>query len=117
MRTLLLAFAGVMLVVAGVVLARIGTEFLPKLDEGSLWVRAFLPQTIAPSESDRLVRDIRRLLASFPEVRTVVTQLGRPDDGTDINGWDVMECAVELTDRAEWKTGSNREELVDAMNR
>jgi cobalt-zinc-cadmium resistance protein CzcA len=116
-RALFLGGAVLVLVGAGIVLARIGTEFLPKLDEGSLWVRAFLPQTSAPSGSDRLVRDIRRLLASFPEVKTVVTQLGRPDDGTDINGWDIMESAVELKDRAEWTTAHTREELVDAMSR
>ena len=82
-----------------------------------LWVRGFMPQTIAPTESDRLSQHVRGILASFPEVRTVVTQLGRPDDGTDINGWDIIECAVELKDRSEWKTAPNREGLVDAMNR
>lgn len=116
-RRLCLGLAVALLVVAGVVLTRIGTEFLPKLDEGSLWVRAFLPTTIAPSESDKIVRDVRRILATFPEVKTVVTQLGRPDDGTDINGWDVMESAVELKPRDEWTTARTREGLVEAMNR
>jgi cobalt-zinc-cadmium resistance protein CzcA len=116
-RRLLLGGALAVLVAAGFVLAHIGTEFLPKLDEGSLWVRGFMPQTIAPSDSDRLAREVRRVLASFPEVRTVVTQLGRPDDGTDINGWDIIECAVELKDRAEWKTAPDREGLIEAMNR
>lgn len=106
-----------LLLVAGVVLARTGTEFLPKLDEGSLWVRAFLPTTTAPTEADKIVRQIRGILATFPEVKTVVTQLGRPDDGTDINGWDVMESAVELKPREQWTTAHTREELVDAMNR
>jgi cobalt-zinc-cadmium resistance protein CzcA len=116
-RTLLLSAAGLVLVIAGVVLANIGTEFLPKLDEGSLWVRGFMPQTISPTDSDRLSRQVRRILASFPEVKTVVTQLGRPDDGTDINGWDIIECAVELKDRSQWKTASTRDGLVEAMNR
>ena len=117
MRTILLGAAVVVLVIAGIVMAKIGTEFLPKLDEGSLWVRGFMPQTISPTDSDRLSREVRRILASFPEVRTVVTQLGRPDDGTDINGWDIIECAVELKDRSEWTTASTRDGLVDAMNR
>jgi cobalt-zinc-cadmium resistance protein CzcA len=110
-----IAIAG--LVVTGAVLAFIGSEFLPKLDEGSLWVRGFMPETISPTESDRLSQKVRSILASFPEVKTVVTQLGRPDDGTDINGWDIVECAVELKPRDEWKTASNREDLCAALNR
>lgn len=117
MRVLLLGVAAVILVAAGVVLSRIGTEFLPKLDEGSLWVRGFMPQTISPSDADRLAVRTRAGLASFPEVKSVVTQLGRPDDGTDVNGWDIVECAVELRDRSEWTTAKTREGLVEAMDR
>lgn len=105
------------LLVAGVSLYFIGSEFLPKLDEGSLWVRGFMPETIAPSEATRLVKKVRVVLASFPEAKVVVSQLGRPDDGTDINGFDVVECAVELKPRSEWKTAATREELCDAMNK
>ena len=115
-RALFLGVAVVIVIIAGILLSRTGTEFLPKLDEGSLWVRGFMPQTITPTESDRLSQKVRGSLASFPEVKTVVTQLGRPDDGTDINGWDIIECAVELKDRAEWKTAPDREGLVEAMN-
>lgn len=115
-RALCLGAAVVVLVAAGFVLARIGTEFLPKLDEGSLWVRGFMPQTISPTESDQLSQHVRAILASFPEVKSVVTQLGRPDDGTDINGWDIIECAVELKDRSEWKTAKTHDGLVQAMN-
>jgi cobalt-zinc-cadmium resistance protein CzcA len=111
-----LAGAAFMLCVSGVVLACIGSEFLPKLDEGSLWVRGFMPQTISPTDADRLSQKVRAILTSFPEVKTVVTQLGRPDDGTDINGWDIIECAVELKDRSEWTTAHTREGLVEAMN-
>ena len=117
LRGLFLGGAVVVLIAAGFVLAHIGTEFLPKLDEGSLWVRGFMPQTISPSDSDKLSQHVRAILTSFPEVRTVVTQLGRPDDGTDINGWDIIECAVELKDRSEWTTASTREGLVEAMNK
>lgn len=115
-RALFLGGAVLSVVIAGILLAHIGTEFLPKLDEGSLWVRGFMPETISPTESDRLSVQVRSILASFPEVRTVVTQLGRPDDGTDINGWDLIECAVELKDRSEWKTASTRVGLIEAMN-
>ena len=105
------------LVGAGLVLSRTGTEFLPKLDEGSLWVRGFMPETISPTEAQRLSDQIRAVLASFPEVKSVVTQLGRPDDGTDINGFDVVECGVELNPRSTWTTAADREGLDDALNR
>jgi cobalt-zinc-cadmium resistance protein CzcA len=116
-RPLVLGISVLILVVAGVALSRIGSEFLPKLDEGSLWVRAFLPETIAPSESARLSHRIREILASLPEVRSVVSQVGRPDDGTDVNGFDIMETGVDLNPRREeWKTGKTREELCHALN-
>src|SRR5260370_6419552 len=95
----------------------IGSEFLPKLDEGSLWVRAFMPQTISPSEAAGLVKKVRGILASFPEVKLVVSQLGRPDDGTDVNGFDVAEFHVELNPRSEWKTAPTREALSEAMKK
>ena len=109
--------AGLGLVLAGASLSFIGSEFLPKLDEGSLWVRGFMPETIAPSEATRLVKKVRTILASFPETKTVVSQLGRPDDGTDVNGFDIVECAVDLKPRSEWKTSATREALSEAMNR
>ncbi len=115
-RALFLGGTVLLLVLGGIVLAGLGTEFLPKLDEGSLWVRGFMPETISPTESDRLSQSVRGILATFPEVRIVVTQLGRPDDGTDINGWDVIECGVELKDRSAWKTAPSRDGLVEAMN-
>jgi cobalt-zinc-cadmium resistance protein CzcA len=115
-RLLLPAIALAVLALALVVLTRVGSEFLPKLDEGSLWVRAFMPETISPSEADRLVQHIRGTLVSFPEVRSVVSQLGRPDDGTDINGFDVVENDVELDPkRADWKTARDRDGLCKAM--
>ncbi len=117
-RAILLTSAVVFLLAAGFVLTRIGTEFLPKLDEGSLWVRAFMPETISPSEANRVATRIREIIGSFPEVRSVVSQLGRPDDGTDINGFDVLETDVELNPkREEWKTAKNRDELCKAINR
>ncbi|EEF62625.1 efflux RND transporter permease subunit [Pedosphaera parvula] len=105
------------LVLAGLTLPFIGSEFLPKLDEGSLWVRGFMPETIAPTDASKLVQKVRTILASFPEVKTVVSQLGRPDDGTDVNGFDIVECAVDLKPRSEWTTAKTREDLAEAMNR
>ena len=116
-RLLVMACAVAGLAMAGVTLFLTGSEFLPKLDEGSLWVRGFMPETISPTEAGRLVKKMREVLVTFPEVRTVVTQLGRPDDGTDINGFDVVECAVELKPREQWKTAKDRSSLSEAMNR
>jgi len=91
-RTVIAAAVGLLL--AGAVTYHfLGSEFLPKLDEGDLWVRTFAPQSISPSESARITQEVRRRLAAFPEVRYVVSQIGRPDDGTDVNGWDVPSTA------------------------
>src|SRR6202011_1733842 len=87
-KYLVLGIAVASLVLTGVVLHYTGSEFLPKLDEGALWVRGFMPDTISPSEAARLARESRKIQASFPEVVSVVSQLGRPDDGTDVNGFD-----------------------------
>src|SRR5215813_9523166 len=95
----------------------IGSEFLPKLDEGSLWIHVLLPQSIAPSDATKLTRQVRERFTTFPEVRNVVTQLGRPDDGTDVNGFDQAEVLVSLAPREEWTTAPDRVSLVDAMQR
>jgi cobalt-zinc-cadmium resistance protein CzcA len=109
--------AALLLAAGGVTYALLGSEFLPKLDEGDLWVRTFAPQSISPSESSKITQNVRKILASFPEVRYVVSQLGRPDDGTDVNGWDVTEYSVGLKPRDQWTTAHTREDLCEAMNR
>jgi len=114
-RVMVMTIAVASLVGSGVVLHFTGSEFLPKLDEGSLWVRGFMPQTISPTDAARIVHKTRAILASFPETKVIVSQLGRPDDGTDINGFDIAEYNVELKSRSEWTTASNREELCEAM--
>jgi len=116
-RMVVYAAAAFLLIGSGVVYTFLGSEFLPKLDEGDLWVRTFAPQSISPSESARLSQRARQKMASFPEVRFMVSQLGRPDDGTDINGWDVTEYSVALKPRGEWTTAHNRDDLCDAMAR
>jgi cobalt-zinc-cadmium resistance protein CzcA len=114
---LVLAVALILLAASAVTYHFLGSEFLPKLDEGDLWVRTFAPQSISPSESARITRDVRRRLASFPEVRYVVSQIGRPDDGTDVNGWDVTEYSVGLKPRDQWTTAHDRDGLDEAMAR
>src|SRR5579883_1250785 len=116
-RWLVFGVTMVLLLAGGLVFHFIGSEFLPKLDEGDLWVRTFAPQSISPSESAKITQGVRERLASFPEVRYVVSQIGRPDDGTDVNGWDVTEYSVGLRPREEWTTAHNRDALCDAMAR
>jgi cobalt-zinc-cadmium resistance protein CzcA len=116
-RKLIFALSALLLLAGGIAYFFIGSEFLPKLDEGALWVRIFMPKSISPSEAAALVNNVRHRLASFPETKDVLSQLGRPDDGTDINGFDVCEFNVNLKPRAEWKTASNREALADAMGK
>jgi len=96
---------------------RIGAEFMPQLDEGALWVRATMPYTISFDESAKVTPRIRDILKSFPEVTTVASELGRPDDGTDSTGFFNVEFYVGLKPYAEW-TGAYRTKsaLIEAIN-
>jgi cobalt-zinc-cadmium resistance protein CzcA len=116
-RRVVFAVAGLLLLAGVLTYHFLGSEFLPKLDEGDLWVRTFAPQSISPSESAKLTQNVRLKLAAFPEVRYVVSQIGRPDDGTDINGWDITEYSVGLKPREQWTTAHDRDALCDAMAR
>src|SRR5450631_1563804 len=96
---------------------RIGAEFMPHLDEGALWVRATMPYTISFDESAKIAPQVRQILASFPEVTAVASELGRPDDGTDPTGFFNVEFYVDLKPYAQW-TGAyrNKAGLIDAIN-
>jgi len=96
---------------------RIGAEFMPQLDEGALWVRATMPYTISLDESAKITPQIRAILKSFPEVTTVASELGRPDDGTDSTGFFNVEFYVGLKPYAQW-TGPYRKKaaLIEAIN-
>jgi heavy metal efflux system protein len=95
----------------------IGAEFMPKLDEGALWVRATMPYTISFDEAAKITPKVRDILQSFPEVTTVASELGRPDDGTDPTGFFNAEFFVDLKPYAQW-TGSYRTKpgLIKAIN-
>ena len=86
----------------------LGTEFLPHLNEGTLWVRASMPISVSPSSADSTSERIIKLLASFDEVKNVVLQLGRPDDGTDATGFFNAEFFVDLKPEGEWKKHSRK---------
>jgi len=81
----------------------IGSEFLPHLDEGSIWVRGTLPPSQGPSSSIDFTNKARLVMASFPEVTQVVSQTGRPDDGTDTTGFFNTEYFVDLKPKKEWR--------------
>jgi cobalt-zinc-cadmium resistance protein CzcA len=97
----------------------IGSEFLPHLDEGAVWVRGTFAPSTGPSEGIRVANQVRVLLASFPEVTTVTSQVGRPDDGTDTTGFFNTEYFVDLKPREEWRPlfHQDKEEVITAMNR
>jgi cobalt-zinc-cadmium resistance protein CzcA len=97
----------------------IGSEFLPHLDEGSIWVRGTLAPSVGPTESLRVMNESRLRLAAFPEVYKVVSQTGRPDDGTDTTGFFNTEYFVDLKPKANWRPvfQENKEELIAAMQR
>jgi len=114
-RLVVIATAICSLVIAAWGGGQLGSEFLPKLDEGALWVRASMPQSISPTAAAELVRRTRAILISFPEVRTVVSHNGRPDDGTDVNGFDTCEYYVDLKSRDQWPDHVTHEGLVAAM--
>ena len=97
----------------------IGSEFLPHLDEGAIWVRGTLAPSTGPSEGIRVMNHARVVLASFPEVTVVVSQVGRPDDGTDTAGFFNTEYFVDLKPKEKWRPvfGENKDALIAAMNR
>jgi cobalt-zinc-cadmium resistance protein CzcA len=97
----------------------IGSEFLPHLDEGAIWVRGTLAPSEGPTDAGAVMEKARVLLASFPEVTQVSSQMGRPDDGTDTTGFFNTEYFVDLKDKKEWRPvfHENKEELIAAMDR
>ena len=109
--------SAIVLAVSLLLIPRIGAEFMPQLDEGALWVRATMPYTISFEEASKVTPKVRDVLRSFPEVTTVASELGRPDDGTDSTGFFNVEFYVGLKPYSQW-TGSYRTKaaLIDAIN-
>ena len=90
----------------------LGLEFLPKLEEGNLWIRATLPSTISLQEGNSYVNEMRKLIASRPEVESVVSQHGRPDDGTDAAGFFNAEFFAPLKPAKQWPEGEDKDALT-----
>ena len=98
-----------------VALRSLGLEFLPKLEEGNLWVRATFPQSISLEDSDAYVNRMRRMMRKYPEVESVVSQHGRPDDGTDATGFFNAEFFVPLKPFDTWPAGIDKDKLTQDM--
>ncbi len=112
------AASGVLLLAALLLVPHIGAEFMPQLDEGALWVRATMPYTISFDESAKIVPKVREILAAFPEVTTVASEHGRPDDGTDSTGFFNAEFFVGLKPYAQWKGKYHtKPELIKAIDK
>jgi heavy metal efflux system protein len=113
----IITFAGLALIALLALFAvrSLGLEFLPTLEEGNLWVRATFPQSISLEESDGYVNQMRRLMLEYPEVQTVVSQHGRPDDGTDATGFFNAEFFVPLKPADAWPSGTTKEKLTQDM--
>ncbi len=93
-----------------------GTEFLPELNEGALWVTAELPMSMSLPESVKMAAQLRQDLLSFPEVEKVLSQTGRSNDGTDPNGFYFLQFQVDLYPKKEWPEKINQEQLVNRMD-
>jgi heavy metal efflux system protein len=116
-RVLTLGGLVVLLFFAGMAVRTLGLEFLPKLEEGNLWIRATMPTSISLDAGDSYVNKMRNIMKSYPEVVTVVSQHGRPDDGTDATGFFNAEFFVPLKPFDTWPAGLDKEKLVDAMTK
>jgi cobalt-zinc-cadmium resistance protein CzcA len=108
--------AATFLIIVGLLGARLGTEFLPKLEEGNLWIRAVMPPTITLEAGMDAVAAIRKVILEFAPVQTVVSEQGRGDDATDPDGSFLAEFFVPLKPQSEWPKGLTKVHLVDQMN-
>jgi len=120
-RWITVGAAAVVVIVGGILAfgGFIGSEFLPHLDEGAIWVRGILAPSSGPAEGTRVANRARIVLCSFPEVPQCTSQVGRPDDGTDATGFFNTEYFVDLKPREQWRPifNQNKDELIAAMNR
>jgi cobalt-zinc-cadmium resistance protein CzcA len=113
-----LVLSGALLALAGSIalVPSLGTEFLPELNEGALWINIMLPPGISVSETARQLARIRATLRQFPEVVSVLSKAGRPEDGTDPKMINMAEFLVDVKPEAEWRRGLSKDRLIDQMN-
>jgi len=111
-------FISVVVIAVGLFSFRfLGSEFLPELDEGAIWLRVQLPYSVSLEKSVQVARFVRQKMILFPQVKYIVSQTGRPDDGTDVTGFYNNEFDVVLYPEDSWKPHLTKEALIDSMNR
>jgi cobalt-zinc-cadmium resistance protein CzcA len=115
LRKLVFGFSIFCLIAGMLSFKLLGTEFLPTLDEGSIYVRATGPLSISLDETKKLSNEMRKVFLSFEEVKQVLSQTGRPNDGTEATGFYNMEFHVDIYPRKEWKRKQTKEQLIERM--
>ena len=100
-----------------VVASRLGSEFLPELNEGTIWVNLRLPSSVSNDEAARILRNVRLALLKVPEVRTAVSKAGQPEDGTDPKTISMAEVFVDVKPEEEWRKGLTKAQLIDEMDK
>ena len=111
-----MAIAFTMFVLALIVASRLGSEFLPELNEGTFWVNWDLPSSISQEDATKVLRLARRALQTIPEVKTVVSKAGQPEDGTDPKTLSMAEVFVDVKPTEEWRKGLTRDQLIEEMD-
>jgi cobalt-zinc-cadmium resistance protein CzcA len=116
-KRLSLSFSAIVIVLGLYSFKFLGTEFLPELNEGSIWIRATMPYSIALDKSVQVANQMRGIMMQYPQVRKVVSQTGRPDDGTDVAGFYNNEFDVALYPQDDWNPKISKDELIEKMRR
>ena len=116
-RSKVVAIALSLFALAILAASRLGSEFLPELNEGTIWVNVRLPSSVSNSEATRILREVRLALLKVPEVRTTVSKAGQPEDGTDPKTISMAEVFVDVKPPEEWRKGLTKEQLIDEMDR
>jgi cobalt-zinc-cadmium resistance protein CzcA len=112
-----IAIGAIFLVGSGLIATRLGSEFLPALEEGNFWIRASMPPTIGLEAGETATRKMREILLRHPEVLTVVSQHGRPDDGSDASPFSNVELFAPLKPVNQWPAGLNKDKLTDILQK
>ena len=114
-RPKVIAAAFVLLALGGLTLTRLGTEFLPELDEGDIQLFVEMPPSISLEKGQEILLEVRRRILAFPEVRRTLSEQGRPEDGTDNEGVNMSETFIRLKPVKEWRAGLDKKKLIDDM--
>ena len=112
-RVLVVALAA--LAVTAALVPQLGTEFLPELNEGSIWINITLPTSVSVGEAKSELHKLRRIIADFPEVNAAISKAGRPEDGTDPKNINMTEMLVDLKPESAWRKGMTKDQLIREM--